>query len=45
MDPIVLSYHNSLLRQSDLALVDGPHWLNDKVIGFYFEWDLDFALI
>jgi sentrin-specific protease 8 len=37
MDPIVLSYHNSLLRKSDVALLEEPNWLNDKVIGFYFE--------
>lgn len=38
-DQIVLSYHNSLLRQSDFSLLDPPHWLNDRVIGFYFESD------
>ena len=38
MDPIVLSYHNSLLRKSDVTLLDEPNWLNDNVIGFYFEW-------
>ncbi|XP_033647577.1 sentrin-specific protease 8-like [Asterias rubens] len=34
----VLSYHDSLLRNNDLLLLDGPHWLNDKLIGFAFEY-------
>lgn len=38
VDAIVLSYHDSLLRQSDVALLDGPHWLNDQIISFYFEY-------
>ena len=36
-DVPVLSFHDSLLRQSDVALLDGTNWLNDKIIGFYFE--------
>ncbi|XP_058794489.1 sentrin-specific protease 8 [Phymastichus coffea] len=35
---IVLSYHDCVLRQGDLNLLDGPCWLNDAVIGFYFEY-------
>ncbi|XP_026866472.2 sentrin-specific protease 8 [Electrophorus electricus] len=38
MDPVVLSYQDSLLRRSDVSLLDGPHWLNDQVIGFAFEY-------
>lgn len=38
MDPVVLSYQDSLLRRSDVALLNGPHWLNDQVIGFAFEY-------
>lgn len=38
MDPVLLSFHDSLLRRSDLALLEGPHWLNDQVIGFAFEY-------
>lgn len=38
MDPVVLSYQDSLLRRSDVELLDGPHWLNDQVIGFAFEY-------
>ncbi|KAK1137499.1 hypothetical protein K0M31_002005 [Melipona bicolor] len=35
---IVLSYYDSLLRANDVALLQGPHWLNDVIIGFYFEY-------
>eukprot|EP00057_Strongylocentrotus_purpuratus_P023269 XP_011677743.1 PREDICTED: sentrin-specific protease 8 [Strongylocentrotus purpuratus] len=35
--PTVLSYNNCLLRRSDLALLEGPRWLNDQVIAFAFE--------
>ncbi|CAG0893907.1 unnamed protein product [Darwinula stevensoni] len=38
LDSIVLSYENSLLRESDLQLLEGKNWLNDKLIGFYFEY-------
>lgn len=38
MDPVVLSYGDSLLRSSDVALLDAPHWLNDNIIGFIFEF-------
>lgn len=38
MDPVILSYQDSLLRRSDVALLEGPHWLNDQVIGFVFEY-------
>ncbi|XP_059608650.1 sentrin-specific protease 8 [Phlebotomus argentipes] len=34
----VLSYHESLLRESDVNLLRGPHWLNDQIISFYFEY-------
>ncbi|PNI37527.1 SENP8 isoform 2, partial [Pan troglodytes] len=37
MDPVVLSYMDSLLRQSDVSLLDPPSWLNDHIIGFAFE--------
>lgn len=37
MADIVLSFHDSLIRQADFALLDSPGWLNDKIIGFYFE--------
>ncbi|XP_053972777.1 sentrin-specific protease 8-like [Hylaeus anthracinus] len=37
-DEIVLSYYDCLLRARDVALLQGSHWLNDVVIGFYFEY-------
>ena len=37
-DKIVLSFNDSIIRQSDLKLLEGPHWLNDRIIGFYFEY-------
>ena len=37
-DRIVLSYSDSIIRQSDLKLLEGPHWLNDRIISFYFEY-------
>lgn len=35
---VVLSFHEILLHQSDVELLNGPHWLNDTVISFYFEY-------
>ena len=35
---IVLSFHNSLLRKSDVDLLLGPHWLNDQIISFYLQY-------
>ena len=37
-NPVVLSYHESLLRLSDIDLLNGPCWLNDSIISFYFEY-------
>ena len=37
-DSTVLSLGDSLIRESDLNLLSGPHWLNDRVISFYFEY-------
>ncbi|KAJ9597826.1 hypothetical protein L9F63_011321 [Diploptera punctata] len=37
-NPVVLSFHETLLHQSDIDLLKGPHWLNDKIISFYFEY-------
>ena len=36
-DEIVLSFHDSLLRKSDLSLLEEGRWLNDRIIGFMFE--------
>lgn len=37
-NPIILNFKDILLHQSDLDLLHGPHWLNDKIISFYFEY-------
>ncbi|KAI3435908.1 hypothetical protein D9Q98_001966 [Chlorella vulgaris] len=34
----MLSYGDVKLQASDVALLDGPHWLNDQIIGFHFEY-------
>ncbi|CAH2092922.1 unnamed protein product [Euphydryas editha] len=36
--PVVLSFHEILLHESDVELLGGPYWLNDTVISFYFEY-------
>lgn len=38
MDPVVLSYHDSLLHRSDLDLLNDGNWLNDRIIGFLYEF-------
>lgn len=37
-EKIVLNYQNSLLRTSDVKLLNGPYWLNDQIISFYMEY-------
>lgn len=37
-DPICLSFNESCLRMSDVQLLQGPHWLNDQILSFYFEY-------
>ncbi|GAX78689.1 hypothetical protein CEUSTIGMA_g6127.t1 [Chlamydomonas eustigma] len=37
-DVKVLSFGDVVLRQSDLWLLQGPHWLNDQIIAFFFEY-------
>jgi sentrin-specific protease 8 len=37
-DTIVLSFGDSLLRRSDFDLLTAPNWINDKIIGFCFEY-------
>ena len=37
-DKVILSYGDSLIRESDLKLLDGPLWLNDRLITFHFEY-------
>lgn len=37
-DPVILSFNESLLRASDVHLLQGPYWLNDQIISFYLEY-------
>lgn len=37
-DEVVISFHDSLIRQSDIKILEGQKWLNDRIIGFYFEY-------
>lgn len=37
-NPVVLSFHESLLRKADVDILRGPSWLNDTIISFYFEY-------
>lgn len=37
-DPAILTYENTTLFLSDLKLIDPPHFLNDRLLGFYFEY-------
>lgn len=36
-EEVVLSFRDSLLRRSDVELLQNCGWLNDRLIGFYFE--------
>lgn len=31
-------YHGVCLKAADIALLDGPNWLNDQIIAFYFQY-------
>jgi sentrin-specific protease 8 len=35
---VILRYHYCRLRQADVNLLHGSHWLNNAIIGFYFEY-------
>ena len=37
-DRIVLSFHDSLIRESDIKLIVANDWLNDSIITFWFEY-------
>jgi sentrin-specific protease 8 len=37
-EPILLTYRNTTLRRSDVALFKGTNWLNDTCINFYYDW-------
>lgn len=35
--PVVASLEDCLVREEDLALLQPGNWLNDQIVGFYFE--------
>uniref|UniRef100_G3MMK4 Ubiquitin-like protease family profile domain-containing protein n=1 Tax=Amblyomma maculatum TaxID=34609 RepID=G3MMK4_AMBMU len=35
---ILLSYHDTLLRESDVELLEEPHWVNDNIIWFWMQY-------
>nr|XP_043629404.1 NEDD8-specific protease 1 [Erigeron canadensis] len=37
-DEKILSYNDVVLRESDLGILSGPHYLNDRIIEFYFSY-------
>ncbi|KAL7201886.1 hypothetical protein ACSBR1_033558 [Camellia fascicularis] len=37
-DEKILSYNDVVLRQSDLDILSGPYFLNDRIIEFYFSY-------
>ena len=36
-DPILVSYHDSIVRRSNLRTLDNTNWLDDNIITFAFE--------
>ena len=38
MDKVFLSYNDSIIYESDLKLLDTNNWLNDRLIGFVYEY-------
>ncbi|KAI4322218.1 hypothetical protein L6164_021930 [Bauhinia variegata] len=37
-DEKILSYNDVVLRRSDLGILSGPYFLNDRIIEFYFSY-------
>ena len=37
-DPILVSYHDSIVRSSNLKTLDDSNWLDDNIITFAFEY-------
>lgn len=35
---ILLTYHSSTIRKSDLYCLNPKEWINDQIINFYFEY-------
>ncbi|KAG1668618.1 hypothetical protein FOA52_001487 [Chlamydomonas sp. UWO 241] len=40
-DAKVLNFGDVCLRRSDVCLLNAPHWLNDQIITFYYEYAAD----
>uniref|UniRef100_T1IXK3 Ubiquitin-like protease family profile domain-containing protein n=1 Tax=Strigamia maritima TaxID=126957 RepID=T1IXK3_STRMM len=38
MENVILSFHDCVIKQSDMNLLDGPEWLNDRLISFFFQY-------
>lgn len=38
LDSLILSFHDSLVFQSDLDLLKEGQWINDRIIGFVYEY-------
>lgn len=36
-NPLVCTFHEATIYQSDLDALDAPHWLNDSLITFYLQ--------
>ena len=37
-DNIVSTIGDAVVRKSDLLILEGPHWLSDRIISYYFEY-------
>ena len=37
-DNIVNSIGDAVVYESDVKLLEGPYWLSDRIIGYYFEY-------
>lgn len=37
-DPMFVTYHDTTLHQSDVAILSSNGWLNDRIIAFWFEY-------
>lgn len=37
-DPILVSYHDSIVRPSNLKTLENSNWLDDNIITFAFEY-------
>lgn len=38
MERALFTYEDTTVMSTDVMLLDPPHFLNDRVIGFYFEY-------